>query len=319
MMAPIIRPINPETDFARIAELLSVEGPEPVSIEELFEEENTMLPGDIRHHLVAVAKNNQLVGYGLPKRTRGEPAGYFHLIVLVDPNFRRCGIGSILYDHLLQFVQDHSATKLFCNILEKSADCLSFAYQRGFTSRNYMFVSKIDLHTFDETRFDGLIDAVEATGIHFSSLAAEGNTLQAQQQLYEINRIASIDDPAATDDGFVSFEDYVKTIIETSWFQPEGQFMAFDGDRAVGLSAVSYFAETNSMVNMLTGVDQAYRRRKIAQSLKLLTIRHAKHIGADYILTQNDSVNAAMLAINRKLGYIRQVDLGYYGLNRELV
>lgn len=52
--------------------------------------------------------------------------------------------------------------------------------------------------------------------------------------------------------------------------------MTFDGARAVGLSAVSYFAEANAMFNMLTGVARAYRGRKIAQALKLLAIRYAK-------------------------------------------
>ena len=72
------------------------------------------------------------------------------------------------------------------------------------------------------------------------------------------------------------------------------------------------------MHNMLTGVDRAYRGRKIAQALKLQTILYAKACGADSIATQNDSVNAPMLAINRKLGYVRQEGLGHYGLVREL-
>ena len=150
------------------------------------------------------------------------------------------------------------------------------------------------------------------------TLAAEGNTPTARRQLYEVNCTASIDDPAATDDVFDPFEDYEVHVLDTYWFQPEGQFMAFDVDRAVGLSAVSYFAETNSMHNMLPGEDPDYRGRKIAQALKLLTILHAKAIGAASIATQNDSVNAPMLAINRKLGYVRQEGLGHFGLTKEL-
>ncbi len=170
---------------------------------------------------------------------------------------------------------------------------------------------------FDETQFAGLIENVEATGIRFSTLEAEGNTAHARRQLYEINRVASTDDPSATDDGFPPFEDYAKTILAASWFQPEGQFMAFDDEKAVGLSAVSYFAETNSMFNMLTGVARTYRGRQIAQALKLLTVQYAKERRADYIATQNDSLNAPMLAINQKLGYVRQKGLGHYGLIKD--
>jgi ribosomal protein S18 acetylase RimI-like enzyme len=60
----------------------------------------------------------------------------------------------------------------------------------------------------------------------------------------------------------------------------------------VGLSAVGFFQQTNRAYNMITGVDRAYRGRKIAQALKLLTIRYAKERGAEAIVTNNDSQNA---------------------------
>ena len=84
----------------------------------------------------------------------------------------------------------------------------------------------------------------------------------------------------------------------------------------VGLAAVGYFKETNSMYNMMTGVDPAYRGRRIALALKLLTIRLARQYAADYIRTNNDSDNAPMLAINRKLGY--QPVPGLYWLTKKL-
>jgi ribosomal protein S18 acetylase RimI-like enzyme len=70
------------------------------------------------------------------------------------------------------------------------------------------------------------------------------------------------------------------------------------------------------MYNLMTGVDQAYRGRKIAQALKLKSIELAQAYGADYIRTHNDSTNASMLAINRKLGY--QPQPGEYRLVKNL-
>jgi GNAT superfamily N-acetyltransferase len=54
---------------------------------------------------------------------------------------------------------------------------------------------------------------------------------------------------------------------------------------------------------MITGVDRPYRGRGLALALKLRTIRLARRYGAAYIRTHNDSENAPMLALNRKLGY----------------
>ena len=317
-MTITMRVAQPETDFPRIAELLSLDMGEALPAEELFEEEEEMLPGDIRHHLVAITADQQIVGYGRAERTRNEPDGYFHLIALVDPQHRRQGIGSALYEQIDQFVRAHQATRLFCKIYEKSSDSLPFAEQRGFQIRNQMFMSRIDLATFDETRFAGLIESVEATGIRFSTLEAEGNTPHARRQLYEINRIASVDDPSATDTGFEPFEDYAKTILDASWFQRAGQFMAFDGEKAVGLSAVSYFPEINAVWSMRTGVARTHRGRKIAQALKLLTIQYARETRAEYLNTINDSLNEPMLAINGKLGFVRQEGLGHYGLVKDL-
>ena len=111
-----------------------------------------------------------------------------------------------------------------------------------------------------------------------------------------------MDDPASNG-SFPAFAAFNNNWKRASWFVPEGQLLAVVGDQYVGLSAVGYMQATNSMVNLMTGVDKAYRGRKIAQALKLKSIEVAQTYGADYILTHNDSQNAPILAINRKLGY----------------
>jgi RimJ/RimL family protein N-acetyltransferase len=179
---------------------------------------------------------------------------------------------------------------------------LRFAQNRGFALRRHMFESTIDLAAFDENQFAGLVEAVEASGIRFFSLADVGDTEEARRKLFAVNVKASADTPGS-DGGFPSFEEFNELFNTSSWFRPAGQIIAADGDKYIGLAAVAYFAETNSMGNNITGVLPGYRGRKIAQALKLLTIRYAKACGAASIRTSNDSENAPMLAINRKLGY----------------
>ena len=82
------------------------------------------------------------------------------------------------------------------------------------------------------------------------------------------------------------------------------------------MSAVSLNAEDRSAYNQHTGVLCAYRGRKIAQSLKLLAARYARARGAQTLGTHNDSQNAPILAINRKMGY--QPQPGNYLLVREI-
>jgi RimJ/RimL family protein N-acetyltransferase len=56
----------------------------------------------------------------------------------------------------------------------------------------------------------------------------------------------------------------------------------------------------------MTGVDREYRRRGLATGLKVLAIARAREMGYRSIRTFNDSTNAPMLAINRKLGFARK-------------
>ncbi len=145
-------------------------------------------------------------------------------------------------------------------------------------------------------------------GIRFFSLTDAGDTREARYKLWQVNYQTYMDDPASTG-AFPDFETFNQILSTGAWFRPDGQLLAADGERYVGLSAVGYYPETTSAYNMMTGVMPDYRGRKIALALKLLSIRVAKSWGADYIRTNNDSTNAPMLAINHKLGYVPQPGL----------
>ena len=71
----------------------------------------------------------------------------------------------------------------------------------------------------------------------------------------------------------------------------------------VAVAQVWLDTEHDRMENAFTGVHCDHRGRGIAQSLKALTIVHAQQAGVSEILTENDSENAPVLAVNRKLGY----------------
>ena len=137
---------------------------------------------------------------------------------------------------------------------------------------------------------------------------------EAQRKLYAVNRRTALDIPGHDGD-FPPFQEFQKIVFQSAWFRPEGQLVVADGDEWVGLAAVGYFGDSNSACNMTTGIDRAYRGRELALALKLLAIRVAQDGGAATLRTNNDSENAPILAINRKLGY--QPEPGYYKLVRQ--
>ena len=53
----------------------------------------------------------------------------------------------------------------------------------------------------------------------------------------------------------------------------------------------------------LTGTARAYRRRGLARLAKLAVVRGCAEAGISRLMTENDSENAGMLAINDELGF----------------
>ena len=158
------------------------------------------------------------------------------------------------------------------------------------------------------------IAELEAEGIIFSTLAELGDTEENRKKYYEADIEAAHDIPG--EDYFESWPEYEAELFAHEEYRPEGAHLALDDDRIVGVAHVFLDSEHDRMENAFTGVLREYRGRGIAQSLKARTIMYAKQSGVSEILTENDSENAAMLAVNGKLGYKRWP--GVYSLKATL-
>ncbi len=310
-----LRPIDTQTDLPRMVELMNTVSAEPVTVERLQEWEGLSPAGGIRQRIAAVDESDRIVGFNDSGHWPFMLAHRFWIDVIVDQALRRQGIGTRLYDNALQFSQAQQATRLEAEARDHNPDWLRFAEQRGFKIERHIFESTLDLATFDESRFAGVVASVEATGIRFFTLADIENSAELRRKHYELSKRNSLDIPGS-DGTFPPFEDFQKFVYESKWYRPEGQIIAADGERWVGMTALGHNEQTNSLYTHHTGVAREYRGRNIAPALKLLSIRYARKCGAIYMRTNNDSKNEPILAINRKLGYVPQP--GYYKLIKEL-
>ncbi len=311
-----LRPANPASDYPRIAALINMVDLEPITAETLHERDHTSAKERVQERIIAVDEQGTIVGVSSAGRDPWMKPGAFWLWIIADPVMRGQGIGTLLYERTKQFLLEQGAMTVESEVRDSCPQGLDFATRRGFTLHKHTFESILDLHKFDETSFAGTIEAAEANGIRFFTLADLGNTPAAQQKLYEINRRFANDNPGNDgDDTFAPFEEFGQYIFGASWFKADGQIFAAMGDEWVGMAAIGYFEQQNSAYNMFTGVDREYRGHHLGLALKLLAIRCARRYGAAYIRTNNDSENAPMLAINRKLGY--QPEPGIYKMRRE--
>lgn len=307
-----IRTAN-QADFPAIVRLLNQVEAEPTNLEEMLEDENRLVAGKIRRRLVTEA-SGQTVGYALAVHYPSRGAGNFHLHVVVDAGFRRQGNGDLLYQAALDFARQHRAHTLTAEVQERYPEALGFAQRRGFQVKLQEVGATLELAHYRAPAPVGL-----PPHIHITTYAAQGDSLENRRRLYEINRIATVEDPGTTG-GFPDFETWQRLIPEAGDFQPQGQFIAVDtrsaGQPYVGLSGVAYVAESNQTQTLLTGVHRDYRGQRIAQALKHAVIGFALGKGAAQLVTRVDTRNHPMLAINRKLGFV--IEPGFYWLERRL-
>lgn len=309
-----IRPLDTTRDFPALSALLAARDPEPPTPALLAEWEGNAPAGLIRQRLVAFDDAGALIGFADTASWPWELPGQFWLSVVVAPDARHRGLGARLAAESLAFAREQGAARLDAEVRDNNPDSLRFAERLGFQKRRHIFESRLALSTFNEAPFAGACERAEAAGVRFITLADLGDTEEAQRRLHAIN-FALADDVPGREGGSMPFDQFRKTVCSASWYRPDGQIIAAVGDTWIGMAAVGYFANTNSMYNMFTGVDPAWRGKGIALALKLLAIDCAHRYGADSIRTNNDSENAPMLAINRKLGY--QPEPGFYVMLRQ--
>lgn len=314
-MTVTLRLADPERDFPRIAALLSTYESEPITIERIQQSDRRRPPGRVLRRGVACDEGGLVIGHSCVSHETWMKPSEFEVWAIVDPAARRQGIGAALFEDGLDFARGQGATRLTSEVRDNSPAGLRFAEQRGFTISRHIYESTLHLAEFDEQRFGYVLETLIAAGLCFTTIADLGNTPDTQRKLYDLNRRTALDVPGHPDT-FPPFEEFMQMVCGAAWYRPDGEIVAVDGQRWAGMARVGHFKERNAMYNMFTGVDRDYRGRDLALALKLLAIRCAQRYGATYIRTNNDSHNAPMLAINRKLGY--QPAPGKYRLVREL-
>jgi RimJ/RimL family protein N-acetyltransferase len=143
-----------------------------------------------------------------------------------------------------------------------------------------------------------------ASGIRFFTLYEAGDTPTVRFKLYELVREGVVDDPS-NDGTFMDYESFSEQLFEAYYGRwSECQFLAAEGDAWVGLSNVQ-LRDGNRAEFGVTVVKRGYRRRGIARALKLLALQYLHERGVRSVRTRNDPTNAAILRLNRALGFGR--------------
>lgn len=146
-----------------------------------------------------------------------------------------------------------------------------------------------------------------AQGIRFFTLSDAGDTLEARFSLYELVREGVVDDPS-NDGTFMPFDDFSQNLFEPYyWRWANSQFLAAHSRTWVGLVNLQVREDGYGEFGV-TVVRRAYRGKGIARALKLMALSHAHGLGLTCLRTRSDTRNAAILHLNRALGFVENPD-----------
>lgn len=295
----LIRECEPR-DFSSLGLLMRVTHGHPVPVEEIERQEQALQTGWLRGRWVAEV-DGQVVGYSVVARTAGHKAGWFNHRLAVEEEFRRQGIGSALYEAAMGFAITHGGSDLSCPCFERSADGISFLENRGWKVKHRVFESELNPQFFELEPFIPLIEKLRSEGVFFEPFSAEPD----EHRLYELYADTYKDIPGASIVEQFTFDEFRYSYLNSPTFRADGVFLAKQSGEWIGLSSVGK-PPNGEWTNTMSGVRRAHRSRGLALALKALTTEYCRSIGVTRLMTENDSTNAPMLAVNDKLGYQRK-------------
>ena len=145
------------------------------------------------------------------------------------------------------------------------------------------------------------------TGLRIVRLADFPDEPDTRRRLYALVRQGVLDTPGHQGD-FETFEVFSDHIFGPSyWEEADSQLLALDDTNWVGLTSLRRTEIPQQSAFGLTVVLPSHRRRGLALALKQQAVSLARRRGDRTIITKVHPNNAAMRAVNTRLGFRPQI------------
>jgi GNAT superfamily N-acetyltransferase len=206
----------------------------------------------------------------------------------VRSDHRRRGIASQLYELALDHAAELGAEGLITNFYENPAG-VAFALAHGWREVRAEKESILDPRTVTEP-VPADVDLRPVSDVD-------------PRLVWRVDAETSIDVPQTETVDDIPYDEWESHVLRYPMFEPDGSFVALVDGVVAAVSLLVADRETGRATNIFTGTLREYRGRGLARAVKLATTNWAAANGITQIATTNDETNAAMLAVNRRLGY----------------
>ncbi|WP_309570832.1 GNAT family N-acetyltransferase [Deinococcus sp.] len=303
-----VRPVS-DHDWDASARAYSAAHPqEPLSGTDLRKRQREQQDWGYTSATLVALDGPEIVGMGAYFQN---PGAYYPRRYVLDlgvlPQRQRQGIGGALWKALDAALTAHGADSARILAREDHPTAPGFLARRGFVGGKRYFTGALDVAAFDPAPYAGVLQAIAARGVQFLSLSdlRAAGTPDLEARLHALMSDVRLDVPRSEPATPLSAQVFEEAVLGDPGLLPDAYVIARHGHDFIGQTVLFSSEVSDTLYTGLTGVTAAWRGRGVATALKLMSIRAARNHGAPTIRTDNASDNAPMLAINDRLGFVR--------------
>jgi ribosomal protein S18 acetylase RimI-like enzyme len=291
-----------DEDYRAVFQIDSAAFPDYLMSESEWRHEDQMRPAGRFFHRDLILQDGSPVAFGDYGQS-ADPEKYFVYITFhpekEEPSLRRAYL-----EHVLAVLQAHKPAVLLSGALSSHEWVVRFLEANGFEEVMREPSSLLEVASFDWAVFTPVFHQVEAAGIRILPLGVLlDRDPEAWRKLHTLYEELLADVPSRVPFENKTFEAFVQHFTDDPGYNPASCFIALDGESFVGMCrGRRNVSDEGQVVNGITGVLAAYRRRKIATAMKIALIRYARETGVASIITFNEAGNP-MYQLNLALGF----------------
>jgi GNAT superfamily N-acetyltransferase len=310
MNGPAIRPCA-AADYPGVVAVINRASPEYAFTEDAYRaRDGRRDPKCVHARWVAEDDAGRVVGMGqYDQRVEMYHPRRFLLSLYVDPDHQRRGIGRRLYDTVMAALGRFDPLSVRAFAVESRPPDVAFWQNRGFREDMRDGGARLNLAAFDPAVFAGAADRATEVGIAIRTLTELASDPDRDRKVWELDAAIAPDIPPRGERTPMDFDTYRRTRLDRPDLLPDAYFLAVAPDGSyIGVSALRVPPDGSQeyLATGLTGVRAEWRRYGIALALKVAAARWAKEQGYTYLRTWNASDNEPVLALNRRLGFVRE-------------
>jgi GNAT superfamily N-acetyltransferase len=304
-----IRHFTPE-DFQALAAIHNSQGivwPERPQTAEAWAEADRNRSSNSRRQRWVALEDGCVVGFAsYAQNPWNYPPQSFYINVEVLPHYQRRGIGSMLYDQMLEELLGFDPPALRADAFTNLPQGFLFLQKRGFYEAFRETPVHLDLTSFNPSPYATHELGLNTQGIFIKSLTELKSDPDHARKIYELYCAVEEDVPHEGDGiSKPDFDDWMGWGLNDPSILQDAYLVAIHKDDYVGLRELGSYSNSQVLMGGLLGVRRDYRKRGIALALQLRNISYGREHGYRLLKDCTAVQNVPMQAMFDRLGFKR--------------